>query len=70
MLNYKLNIMVNNFLQTFFQENSGLKERLNELESHLTSNKNYSTFQSPNIKKTSVLLGIILILSVNLGSIR
>ncbi|XP_075226272.1 bZIP_ATF6 domain-containing protein ATf6 isoform X2 [Lycorma delicatula] len=49
-------------------ENSALKEQLNRLESNL-HNKNKVTIQSPNVKKTSVLLALILILSVNLGSI-
>ncbi|RZF37968.1 hypothetical protein LSTR_LSTR005468 [Laodelphax striatellus] len=48
------------------KENASLKERLCELES--TSTKPKSTFQ-PNLKKTSVLLAVLLVLSVNLGSI-
>ncbi|XP_039288050.1 cyclic AMP-dependent transcription factor ATF-6 alpha isoform X2 [Nilaparvata lugens] len=49
------------------KENASLKERLCELEGGV-STKPKSTFQ-PNLKKTSVILAVLLVVSVNLGSI-
>lgn len=52
-------------------ENAILKSRLSELESNSMDNctNKMNNIQSSSIKKTSVLLGIIVLLSVNLGSI-